>query len=129
MSETISLEKKLSTFTYGIVGLGIMGGSIAKAIRNSVGQSNFFSGKILGLDRNTESLEAAKKEQIIDEGFLPDQNRIMLSQCDFVFVCLYPHAILDFLKENRNNFKDNAIITDISGVKTEVTVKSKEIEE
>ena len=127
MSETISLEKKLSTFTYGIVGLGIMGGSIAKAIRNSVGQSNFFSGKILGLDRNTESLEAAKKEQIIDEGFLPDQNKIMLSQCDFVFVCLYPHAILDFLKENRNNFKDNAIITDISGVKNLLEINYDEI--
>ena len=127
MTETISLEKKLSTFTYGIVGLGIMGGSIAKAIRNSVGQSNFFSGKILGLDRNTESLEAAKKEQIIDEGFLPDQNKIMLSQCDFVFVCLYPHAILDFLKENRNNFKDNAIITDISGVKNLLEINYDEI--
>lgn len=117
MTDTQTFENKLSTFTYGIVGLGIMGGSIAKAIRNSVGQSNFFSGRILGLDKNTQSLEAAKKEQIIDEGFLPDQNKIMLSQCDFVFICLYPHAILDFLKENKNSFKDNAIITDISGVK------------
>lgn len=127
MTDTSTYEKKLSTFTYGIVGLGIMGGSIAKAIRNSVGQSNFFSGKILGLDKNTESLEAAKKEQIIDEGFLPDQNKIMLSQCDFVFCCLYPHAILDFLKENKDNFKDNAIITDISGVKHLLEVNYDEI--
>lgn len=111
------LENKLSTFTFGIVGLGIMGGSIAKAIRNSIGQNNFFSGKIIALDKNTESLESAKKEQIIDEGYLPEQNKIMLSKCDFVFICLYPHAILDFLKNNKNNFKDNAIITDISGVK------------
>lgn len=113
----MSLEKKLSGFTFGIVGLGLMGGSIAKAIRNSIGQSSYFSGKIIALDRNTESLEAAKKEQIIDEGFLPEQNKIMLSKCDFVFICLYPHAIFDFLKENKDNFKDNAIITDISGVK------------
>ena len=34
-----------------------------------------------------------------DEGYLPEQNKIMLSKCDFVFICLYPHAILDFLKK------------------------------
>lgn len=127
MTDTNALEKKLSTLTFGIVGLGIMGGSIAKAIRNSVGQSKFFSGRILGLDRNTESLEAAKKEQIIDEGFLPEQNKIMLSQCDFVFICLYPHAILQFLIDNKNNFKDNSIITDISGVKNLLEIHYQEI--
>ena len=41
----------------------------------------------------------------------------MLEQCDVVFICLYPHATLDFLLKNKKNFKSGSIITDISGVK------------
>ena len=41
----------------------------------------------------------------------------MLPECDVLFVCLYPHATLDFLKANRDFFKSGAIVTDISGVK------------
>ena len=41
----------------------------------------------------------------------------MLGECDIVFVCLYPHATVEFLKDHRNEFKSGSIITDISGVK------------
>ena len=41
----------------------------------------------------------------------------MLAEADMLFVCLYPAATLDFLREHKGDFKDGAIITDISGVK------------
>jgi hypothetical protein len=41
----------------------------------------------------------------------------MLCLCDVVFICLYPKATLEFLKEHKNSFKRGAIVTDISGVK------------
>ena len=105
------MPQNLSSLTYGIIGLGIMGGSIAKAIRHNV------NGTIFALDKNEESLQKALSSKIIDKAFNIEETENMLKQCDFVFVCLYPHSILSFLKEHKNHYKDNAIITDISGVK------------
>ena len=105
------MNKDLSSLTYGIVGLGIMGGSIAKAIRTKIG------GTIFALDKNESSLTNALNEKIIDKAFTLSSTKEMLSSCDFIFICLYPHAILSFLKEHKKDYKDNAIITDISGVK------------
>ena len=105
---------------FGIVGLGIMGGSIAKAIRSNI--ANKLSGglsdvKIYALDKNNDSLFAALNEGIIDKSFSPAQTKEMLGLCDFVFICLYPNATLDFLKEYKSDFKDGSTVTDISGVK------------
>ena len=44
----------------------------------------------------------------------------MLSRCDVVFICLYPRATLEFLQLYRDAFKSGSVVTDISGVKTEL---------
>ena len=109
---------------YAIVGLGIMGGSVAKAIRSNIigssGSQGAFSdpdGKIFALDKNNESLFAALTSGIIDRAFTPSETKDLLGQADMLFICLYPAATLDFLREHKGDFKDGAIITDISGVK------------
>ena len=109
--------KALNTLTYGIVGLGIMGGSIAKAIRQNILSQNGSSGKIFACNRSTACLYQAKSEGVVDEVFTSDRVREMLPQCDLLFICLYPHATLDFMRDNRDFFKSGSIITDISGVK------------
>ena len=109
--------KALNTLTYGIVGLGIMGGSIAKAIRQNILSQNGSSGKIFACNRSTACLSQAKSEGVVDEVFTSDRVREMLPQCDLLFICLYPHATLDFMRDNRDFFKSGSIITDISGVK------------
>ena len=106
------MKTNLENLTYGIIGLGIMGGSIAKAIRTNIG------GTIYALDKNQDSLKAAIKQHIIDKSFTVSQTKEMLGECDFVFVCLYPHATLDFLRKHRGDYKTGAVITDISGVKS-----------
>ncbi len=105
------MHQNLNELSYGIVGLGIMGGSIAKAIRKNVG------GTIFALDRNEDSLNEAKSLGIIDRGYAPEETCEMLGLCDVLFICIYPHATLDFLREHKNHYKDGALITDISGVK------------
>ena len=90
-----------------------MGGSIAKALRSSAAAED----KIFALDKNNESLFAALTSGIIDRAFTPSETKDLLSQADTLFVCLYPAATLDFLREHKGDFKDSAIITDISGVK------------
>ena len=98
---------------YAIVGLGIMGGSVAKAIRSSAAAKD----KIYALDKNNESLSAALNSGIIDRAFTPGETKELLAQADMLFVCLYPAATLEFFREHKGDYKDGAIITDISGVK------------
>ncbi|MCR4821940.1 MAG: prephenate dehydrogenase [Treponema sp.] len=108
---------ELKKATYGIVGLGIMGGSFAKSIRQNILSQAGSTGKILVCNRSTACLSQAKSEGVADETYTSDMVGQMLPHCDVVFVCLYPHATLDFMKEHREHFKSGAIITDISGVK------------
>lgn len=107
----------LKDLTYGIVGLGIMGGSFAKSIRQNILSQSDSTGKILGCNRSTASITMALSEGVIDKGFASTDVDQMLPDCDVVFICLYPHATLDFLKDHKDKFKSGAIITDISGVK------------
>lgn len=98
---------------FGIIGLGIMGGSVAKALRSSIARED----KIFALDKNNESLFAALTSGIIDRAFTPSETKDLLGQADMLFVCLYPAATLEFFKEHKADYKYGAIITDISGVK------------
>lgn len=108
---------ELKHLTYGIVGLGIMGGSFAKSIRENILSQNGSTGKILCCNRSTACLSMALNDGVADKTFTSDKVDQMLPECDVVFVCLYPHATLDFLKVHRDFFKSGSIITDISGVK------------
>ncbi|MDE6244605.1 MAG: prephenate dehydrogenase [Treponemataceae bacterium] len=108
---------QLKNLCYGIVGLGIMGGSFAKSIRENILCQSGAQGKIFGYNRSTACLETAKSEGVIDEAFTSDKVSEMLPRCDIVFICLYPHATIDFLKNHKAEFKSGAIISDISGVK------------
>lgn len=108
---------------FAIVGLGIMGGSIAKALRSSAAAED----KIFALDKNNKSLNAALTAGIIDRAFTPSETDNMLAEADMLFVCLYPAATLEFFKQHKNDYKDGAIITDISGVKHELSVSMEEI--
>lgn len=109
--------KNLKDLTYGIVGLGIMGGSFAKSIRARVLSQSDATGKIFACNRSTACLNQALNEGVVDKIFTSSEVSKMLPECDFVFICLYPHATLDFLQEHKEEFKTNSIVTDISGVK------------
>ena len=120
--------KELKDMTFGFVGLGLMGGSIAKGIKDKVFKANYSLGKngfendsngeIYAMDKNINSLNQALEDKIIDKAFTPDQTNDMLNSCDFVFICLYPKATLNFLIEHKDSFKPGSVVTDISGVKT-----------
>ena len=107
----------LCNLNYGIVGLGIMGGSFARAIQENILEVKEATGKIFACDRNEYSLKEALKYSVIDEGFSPENVDEMLKKCDVVIICLYPALIVDFMKEHKTAFKKGAIVTDISGVK------------
>ncbi len=109
--------KNLKDLTYGIVGLGIMGGSIAKAIRENILCQSGSTGRIFVCNRSTACLTQALNEGIADRAFTSEEYAKMLPECDLVYVCLYPHATVNFMIQNREYFKSGSIVTDISGVK------------
>ncbi len=92
----------------GIVGLGLMGGSFAKAL------SRLSSHQILGFDTNKKSLETALKENSIEE----ELNKDNLRDCELVILALRPGAAVDFVKENKEEIQ--GIVLDLCGVKTVV---------
>ena len=95
----------LNQLNYGIVGLGIMGGSFAKAIRENILTTEDSSGQIYACNRSQASLSMAMSEGVVDGVFTSDEVDKMLCLCDVVFICLYPRATLEFLKEHKNSFK------------------------
>ncbi len=92
----------------GIVGIGLIGGSYAKALRK-------YPYKIYGIDKNQESLDFALKNNIIDIGTTNPST--ILKDLDVVFLCLYPKDAVKFIKTNINYFKRDSIISDVVGVK------------
>ncbi|WP_373898603.1 prephenate dehydrogenase [Haloimpatiens sp. FM7315] len=98
-----------SKFNLSIVGLGLIGGSFAKALRKC-GFKNIWA-----LDVNENSLKKAEKLGIIDKGFM--DSKIPLSKSDIVIMCLYPELEVKFLKDNVKYLKKGCIVTDVTGVK------------
>ncbi len=93
--------------TVGIVGLGLIGGSIAKAYKAN---SDF---KVLGADSDSVIVEFAKMAQAIDEE-LGEGN---LKCCDVILVAIPPVAAVDYLKRNAKNISKKALVIDCCGTK------------
>jgi len=108
----------------GIVGLGLMGGAVAMALRNRCGvaQSNLFA---CDIDGNV--LAQAKEAGLIARGWAGDSAGEMLAQCDVVFLCLSPGALLALLDTWEGSFKPGALITDIAGVKGRVAARAEKL--
>lgn len=92
-----------------IVGLGLIGGTYALALRN-LNPKNIWA-----VDIDETALKKAEKIEMIDKGYLDASTPLQKS--DLVIICLYPNAIKNFIQKNSGNFKNGAVITDVAGVK------------
>lgn len=96
--------------TVGIVGLGLIGGSLARSIKV---HTDF---EVLGMDINPQTMLQANLLGAID-GTLKEDN---LARCDVVLVALYPAAIVDWITEHQDAFQPGAWVIDCGGVKEAV---------
>ena len=94
----------------GIVGLGVIGGSLAKAIKA------FTKHIVWGYDADNETMHRALSEGAIDAK-LHEQN---YSQCDIILIALYPQATIRFFKDHLELFRKGTVIIDCAGVKREI---------
>lgn len=98
------------SMTIGVVGLGLIGGSIAKALKGNSGH------KVLGFDADWDVLENALRLEAID-GFIEDEN---LEECDMLIVALYPKATVDYITVKAPKLRKGCIVLDCCGVKQSV---------
>lgn len=92
-----------------IIGLGLIGGSIARRLRG------FRDTEILGVDTNQDTLQMALGDGVIDRAFADGKEAVQ--EADFIILCLYPKANVEFVRANGAYCKPGAVLTDVSGVK------------
>ena len=92
-----------------IVGLGLLGGSYAMALK----KQGFH---VAALARREETVQYALENGIIDEGSARI-DRDLIGQADLVIFALYPHVFLEWITQNQSYLKSGAILTDVTGVK------------
>ena len=96
--------------TYGFIGLGLIGGSLAKMIRK-----NEPDARIICYSRNKEKLLPAVQDKIIDSRLTqPDEE---LGKCDIIFLCTPVLYFEDILFKIKDHISDGQIITDVGSVK------------
>lgn len=93
-----------------IIGLGLIGGSMAKAIKENTPHT------VYGLDLSDTVVKKAQLIGAVDQP-LTDE---LLSQCDLTIVALYPQAAIDYISEKQEVFKKGSIVLDCCGVKRTV---------
>lgn len=93
-----------------IVGLGLIGGSVAKALKTGTEH------KIHGMDTDESAvLDALSCGAIDDRASLFD-----IKNADLIYLCTYPDAAVEFVREHGGDLKDGCIVTDTCGVKQSV---------
>lgn len=93
-----------------IVGLGLIGGSICRAIKK------YTSHEVLGYGRNKITLQKALNCNAIDK---ITEN---LSEADITIVCTPPENAFKFIQEHAKDFKSNSIVADVCGVKGQFVI-------
>ena len=90
-----------------VAGLGIIGGSYCKALKAHTRHY------VIGINRTPAVAQQALAQGAIDEIGTPEA----LEKADMIFLCMYPQACVDFLRENGKFIRKDAIVTDAAGIK------------
>ena len=103
------LEKPLQDLTFAIVGLGLIGGSYAKVLRNLKVRH------IMGMDISHGIARACLNANMIDE--IVEEDGSNLKEADVIICSVYPEAMVDFVRKNITCFAEGMLMTDATGVK------------
>lgn len=100
-----------------VVGLGLIGGSIAKALKQNTPH------QVLGMDTDEDSLlDACSCGAIDGKAGAGD-----IKTADMVYLCVYPDGALDFARAHGPELKEGCVLTDTCGVKAAVCAGMEEL--
>lgn len=92
-----------------IVGLGVMGGSYAKALTKK-------GYKIKAIDISQKTIDYALENKLISYG-TTEVEPSLVSEADIIVFALYPHTFKKWITDYQKYFRPGIIITDVTGVK------------
>ena len=92
--------------TVGVVGLGLIGGSMAKAYHEA-------SWRVLAYNRNASVLGFAEMTGDVDGALTKDN----ISACDLVLLAVYPQACIDYLAQMAPYISEETLVIDCGGTK------------
>lgn len=95
--------------TVGIAGLGLIGGSLAKAYHEA-------GERVLAYNRSRSVLDFALMSGAVD-GELTAEN---ISECDILLLAMYPEAVIDYFREMAPHIGKSTVVMDCGGTKRKV---------
>lgn len=104
------MPAKHSELTIGIAGLGLIGGSLAKAYKRAQVKA------VYGFDRNSAVQGIAKLDGAIDG----ELNRETIALCDAILIAIYPADAIQYLQSIAPDIRPSTIVFDCCGVKRAV---------
>ncbi len=98
-----------------IVGLGLMGGSYAIALKKK-------GYRVGGIAHRQSSLDYALENGIVDYG-AAEPDPALIGAADLLVFALYPHIFIDWIDRWQGLLKPGALLTDVTGVKTAIVYR------
>lgn len=99
-----------------IFGLGLIGGSLAKAIKMNTDHT------VCGYDIDAQVMQKALEQKAIDKSGIADA-----LAADLTFICLHPKETIYFIQGNAARFKKGSVVADVCGVKTHISEQVEEL--
>lgn len=99
-----------------VVGLGLIGGSLCKALKKYTAHT------VTGSDLNKEVEQTALSDGCIDSAF--DGS---FDSTDLVIICLYPEASENYFRQNAPMMRKNTLVSDVCGIKGNFSERMKHI--
>lgn len=103
----------MNNLTYGFIGLGLIGGSIAKGLRQI-----YPNCKIIAYNRGSYARETALADGTAT--IVTDRVDASFSECDYIFLCAPVEYNIDYLCTLKPILKPSCIITDVGSTKTDI---------
>ncbi len=102
-------KRDVEKMTVGIAGLGLIGGSLAKAYHAA-------GARVLAWNRSESTLDFAIVSEAVDDK-LTEEN---IGECDLVLLCIYPQGSIDFLSRMAPHIGKKPLVVDCCGTKRDV---------
>ena len=104
----------------GFIGLGLIGGSIARAVRHF-----YPDAEIIAYSRARASVEQAVADGVVDR--IPDGVGEDFADCDYIFLCAPVSSNAKYLEQLKPLIHSSCIITDVGSTKTDIHEKVTEL--
>ena len=112
-AENHAFHEKINHMSFGFIGLGLIGSSIAKAFRKV-----FPDCRIIAFNRSEKSRIMALEDKVADN--VTDVVNDIFKECDYIFLCTPVEYNEYYLRLLKSVIKPSCIITDVGSVKTNI---------